>query len=230
MNNHQNRSSLAGGLILIVIGLFFFLGEFDIIPYELYHSLLRWPTILVAIGIYYLFQRKYSSAAPLILIGLLFLMPHWLRMTFDNIWQFWPLILIAVGLWIILKPSRKPNLPFSTTRPINGDIFEISAILTSVSRQISSKALKGGMARIVLGGSDIYLIDSEPVAEGATIDLSILLGGAKIIVPTDWNVIVEVSAILGGVSDKRIRLSSGQQKTLRITGTVTLGGLDIVNA
>ncbi len=227
---HQNRSSLAGGVILIIIGLFFFLGEFGLLPYELYHALLRWPTILVMIGIYYLIQKNYSTATPLLIIGALFLLPHWFSITFRSIWQYWPLMLIAIGLWIILKPSRKPRLAPSAANAMDGDIFEISAVLTSVSRQISSKALKGGMARIVLGGGDIYLIDSLPVSQGATIDLSILLGGAKIVVPTDWNVIVEVTAVLGGVSDKRIRLADNSQKTVRLTGQVILGGIDIVNA
>lgn len=230
MSKNQNSGSFAGGIILIIIGLFFFLGEFNFIPYDLYQSLHRWPMILVAIGIYYLLQKKLSTAIPLLIIGTLFLMPHWFRITIENIWQYWPLMLIAIGLWIILKPRRTPSIPPPPAGTTDSDIFEITAILTGTTRQISSRSFRGGMVKILLGGSDIYLIDAEPIPEGATIDLSILLGGTKIVVPTDWNVIVEVSAILGGVTDKRIRTTGNQQKTLRLTGQVMLGGIDIVNA
>ena len=230
MSKNQNTGNFAGGVILIIIGLFFFLGEFQIMPHDLYQSLHRWPMILVAIGIYYLLQKKISTAVPLLIIGTLFLMPHWFRITFNNIWQYWPLMLIAIGLWIILKSRRKPTFTPPVPGTTNSDVFEITAILTGITRQVSSPNFKGGMVKILLGGSDIYLIDADPIPEGATIDLSILLGGTKIVVPTDWNVIVEVSAILGGVTDKRIRTSGNNQKTLRLTGHVMLGGIDIVNA
>lgn len=233
MSNKQNRGSFAGGMILIIIGLFFFLGKFSLMPPEIYYALLRWPTILIVVGIYLLFQKSYSSASVLIGIGTLFLMPQWLNFSFQTIWQYWPLLLVAIGLLMLVKPKKKPKAAHFYSQPsfqtISDDIIEVTAILTSDTRRVSSNSFKGGVVRIVLGGSEVCLMNAEPVADGATIDLSVLLGGVEIVVSADWNVIVETTAILGGVSDNRKHVATNSQKTLRLTGQVIMGGIEIKN-
>jgi len=57
-----------------------------------------------------------------------------------------------------------------------------------------------------------------------------MFGGCVLIVPSDWEVKVEVSAILGGVADKRIPTTNyivEPKKELIIKGIVALGGCEI---
>ena len=59
-----------------------------------------------------------------------------------------------------------------------------------------------------------------------------IFGGAKFIIPEDWDVRIEVSAIFGGFSDKRhIRKDTPRDpsKELIIKGVAIFGGGDIVS-
>ncbi len=62
------------------------------------------------------------------------------------------------------------------------------------------------------------------------IDVFAMFGGTVIIVPSDWDVKVEISAVLGGVADKRMPSPSyivEPKKELIIKGFVALGGCEI---
>jgi hypothetical protein len=60
------------------------------------------------------------------------------------------------------------------------------------------------------------------------IDVVQLFGGVKIIIPSNWELKSEVTAILGGVDDKRPTLNNpATGKRLVLTGFVMFGGVDI---
>ena len=64
----------------------------------------------------------------------------------------------------------------------------------------------------------------------AVLDVTQIMGGTKIVVPSNWNVKSEMAtAILGGIDDKRIIQpgSVDPNKVLIIKGTSILGGIDI---
>ncbi len=57
-------------------------------------------------------------------------------------------------------------------------------------------------------------------------DFNIAFGGCKIILPPQWNVRNEITAILGGIDDKRPAVSDvDPSKTLVLTGSVMFGGV-----
>jgi predicted membrane protein len=66
--------------------------------------------------------------------------------------------------------------------------------------------------------------------DGALIDVFLLMGGAKIIVPKDWNVILDTSNIMGDSKDKNWGSQSTEDvsKTLKINGLIVMGGLEVV--
>mgnify|MGYP003462789976 FL=1 len=61
------------------------------------------------------------------------------------------------------------------------------------------------------------------------IDVTAIFGGTKIIVPQGWHVKSEVTAIFGGLEDKRgiMPIAEGQNKLLIIKGIALFGGVDI---
>jgi predicted membrane protein len=64
----------------------------------------------------------------------------------------------------------------------------------------------------------------------ATIELTAILGGIDLFVPSDWRVIVDSSAVLGGVDDKHKNAPpTTVQMTLYVKATAILGGIDIKN-
>lgn len=84
----------------------------------------------------------------------------------------------------------------------------------------------GGMSLItVLGGTDIDMRDSN-IKDKAVIDVTTVLGGVEIRVPSDVEVEDETSTLLGGVENKS-RPSKTAKKKLYIRGTIIMGGVEI---
>ena len=87
--------------------------------------------------------------------------------------------------------------------------------------------------RVTLG--EVPLVTSvfplgASLGEEATVELTAILGGIDLFVPREWKVIVDSSAILGGVDDKhRATPATTVQPTLYVKATAILGGIDIKN-
>jgi len=110
----------------------------------------------------------------------------------------------------------------------SSDYLNSTSIFGGVKKIIISKNFQGGEIVTFLGGADINLSQAD-IKGRVILDVTQVLGGTKIIVPPHWDVISEVSAVFGGVEDKRF-LQPGtidHSKVLIIRGTSLLGGIDI---
>lgn len=83
----------------------------------------------------------------------------------------------------------------------------------------------------IFGGSTFDFTDARLAPGHNILDVVSVFGGFKLIIPPDWNVKLEVTAILGGVSDKRTRVKEiqGNDKVLVIRGIAIFGGGEIKN-
>lgn len=118
------------------------------------------------------------------------------------------------------EPAPKPE---ETPEYIN-----ITNVLGGSKKRVESRNFKGGEALSFMGGCEIDLSQSD-IQGRVTLDITQILGGTKLIVPSHWEVVSEMSSILGGIDDKRIlapHLKTGQ-KTLVLKGVSLLGGIDI---
>jgi len=98
------------------------------------------------------------------------------------------------------------------------------------NQKIYSKNFKGGEVLAVFGGCDVNL--SQADFQGTIVlDLIAIFGGVKIIVPSNWEVKSEVTAIFGGIEDKRATLAvlDEPRKVLKLKGVAMFGGVDIRN-
>ena len=85
----------------------------------------------------------------------------------------------------------------------------------------------GGNITAVFGGSEIILKGCKLSEGTSSIDILAVFGGTTIIVPNDWNVVMNVTSIFGGFSNKSVKDPSmfpDQSKTLIIKGLVVFGG------
>jgi len=56
-----------------------------------------------------------------------------------------------------------------------------------------------------------------------------MMGGTKIFVPKEWNIILDTNNIMGDSKDQGEDIvGSDNSKTLRIDGTIIMGGLEVV--
>ena len=104
------RPSLIWPAILITIGVVLLLKNMNVVRGDTWTTILHlWPILLIALGLESIFQRR-GLIGPVfwIVLGIVFLisemgMANWNSL--EIILKFWPLILIALGLDVLL-PRR----------------------------------------------------------------------------------------------------------------------------
>ena len=88
----------------------------------------------------------------------------------------------------------------------------------------------GGKITTIMGGSDIDLRDCQMRPGRNELDIMCVMGGVDLKVPPHWNILIEVSPVMGGVDDKRkVHEITNPDSTLVIRGFCVFGGLEIKN-
>lgn len=235
--DHRNRPDFDKGkkgsifgVLLILFGGALILNNLDLIPDELHKIVFSWPMILVVIGSLLAFVKDdRTTGFTLMLIGGVFLLPRMFDWHYDLYRFFWPVILIILGVMVIRKRNFCQNSMSCKTDDSADYINELN-IFGGGERIVNTKNFKGGRITCMFGGGEVDLSYAQ-LAEGTnTIELFAMFGGSSIIVPPDWDVKVDISAVLGGVADKRVPSPNyivEPKKELIIKGFVALGGCEI---
>ena len=234
MNENQNSTNARFilGAILIIIGGLFLLKSFGIIFLNVPHLIFSWPFFMLVAGILILVNsHKKTLGLILTTLGGFFLLRRifdWYDIDFEIIIAF---AIIALGIHIIFKQRRVPE---SKEAPSNSflkrDIIDDISIFGGGTKIINSENFKGGNITAIFGGSEIDLTNCKLADGNNVIDVLIMFGGTEIRVPNNWNVILSVTPIFGGFSNKIRRdpnSSVDQSRTLIIKGLAMFGGGEI---
>ncbi|HEY4150003.1 MAG TPA: DUF5668 domain-containing protein [Chitinophagaceae bacterium] len=109
------------------------------------------------------------------------------------------------------------------------DYLDSVSVFGGVRKVIMSKNFKGGEATSFMGGTELDFTQAD-INGTVVLELTTVMGGAKLIVPGNWSVRNQVNAVFGGVDDKRnLHVASDPNKILLLKGTSVLGGLEIRN-
>lgn len=253
VTNSNSSSRLWSGLILLLVGLVFFL---DNIGVNIPHWVISWHTLLILIGLLVGYKRNFDGGGWLImvLIGGFFTLED--ITNYDMSKYYFAVAFIVLGLYLIFKPKSKQtfkakwknkwdskNADFGnfndTAEPAAEQLYtdiDMHDILDSVNvfagshQNVYSKNFKGGDVVAVFGGCDLNLTQTD--FEGSIIiEVVAIFGGVKIIVPPSWEVKSEVTAVFGGMDDKRAMGPANDQpkKILIIKGVALFGGVEIRN-
>jgi hypothetical protein len=96
--------------------------------------------------------------------------------------------------------------------------------------RIESQAWRGGKLGVTAGGVELDLRQARLHADGAVLDVRVVMGGVDLRVPDTWQVRCEVTPLFGGADDMtRSTQGAGNAPLLRVVGTVTLGGITARN-
>lgn len=108
------------------------------------------------------------------------------------------------------------------------DRVNIDAVFSGVNRRMMTKDFQGGKITAAFGGVDLDLSQSDFTGV-VTIQVDIIFGGVKLIVPPHWDIRTEVSNIAAGLEDKRFFRDGGvdTSKVVVLKGTILFGGLEI---
>lgn len=211
------------GVLFLLLGLGFFLQQAGIIDLpQLFSN--WWPFILIIIGVVQLINRKHSSASSgliFLMIGFIFLMNQWFDL--NLIAYIWPIIFITLGI-VILFTRVKREKSFHTESDLDTFVLFSGAEINS-----QSQTFQGGSVTAIIGGAEIDLRDAV-IMDGASLDLTTVLGGVEMKVPDNVQVEISGMPILGGWEDKtRVRREKEEVSVLKINCLTILGGVEIRN-
>jgi predicted membrane protein len=215
---------------IILIGILFLLGNFDII--DPHNYLQYWPVIIMIVGLAYLIQCQHGPGrvwgAILTFIGAAMLLDRLYFIRF-SLWDYWPLILVVTGIMMIVRASsHRLHIGSSDAETNDANSFiKAVAIMGGFKRINTSQNFKGGELTAIMGGFELDLRDAS-IKEEATIDIFTMMGGMSMRIPEDWLVIIDVSPFMGGYDDKTHHPTEST-KRLVIKGTTIMGGIEIKN-
>lgn len=242
--NHK-RGKVIGGLLVVIAGSLFLAKELGAsIP----HWVFTWKMFLIALGLLIAVKHNFRGFAwlALMLIGGAFLLGDIMpALAIKPL--IWPVVIILFGLFLMFKPRRHRHWhrwqkmhgdktyyykSFSCVREgesVHEDTIDSTSFMGGVKKNILSKNFKGGEVTNVFGGAEINL--SQADFDGtATLELTNIFGGTKLIIPSNWEISSELTSVLGSIEDKRPvqpKVTGTASKILVLKGTTFFGGIDI---
>ena len=237
-STNKPDSRIIVGFIFILIGAYLLFYNLDLLPFDLPPYLFSWKTLLITLGLLIVATRENKGGGvTLIVVGGVFLTADVLDVTLGElireVWMFWPVVFIIIGLALILRRSREKKTENAEGFRANesaDDYIETSAILGGNKKIVYSRNFQGAKATAILGGVDINLMNARLAPGRHEIDIFAFMGGCSIIVPNDWNIKLDVTPIAGGFEDKRSlpqTYSPDSDVELIIKGVVIFGGGEV---
>ncbi len=216
------------GLAILILGVLLLLRSIDPDLGETAWDF--WPVVLILLGTVLLFQPEGSRqpllGSALLIIGLLLILNNFevIRLRGRDIW---PVILILLGISILARNFRGRGKQVA-----GSDYFDLSLLLGGGKFKYDSKNFRGGKITTIMGGGEIDLYDAIPVQPEAVIDVMTIMGGVEIRVPSNWQVVMQGSPILGGMDNKTVAstgTATEQRPRLIVKGTAIMGGVEVKN-
>lgn len=227
VRNGLKRKSLVFGLIVLLLGLVWLMRNFGMISEYTWDIIFSWQMLLIAIGVINITNDSSRGIGwILIAIGGFFLVSDIfdLPTSFRNV--FWPALLILIGLVLIFGSSKIFHRKHFTVSK-EEDFIEEVAVFGGRERFIDSQAFRGGKIVSVFGGSKLDLTRSQLAPGEVEIENVSIFGGSTLVVPSDWNIKIDVFNIFGGYSDKRVRGQVDYNKSVTVKGVAIFGGGEI---
>ena len=225
MSNEEKNQKTWLGITLVAIGAYFLLRNLDLIPYFIPRYLFGWEMVFVIIGGSMLATRRREGFIFLAIGG--FFLLHEIFYWAFHVRDWWPLVLIIIGISIFLR--KRDNLGRTQSTDDN-DFFEDTSIFGGSEKSFTSQNFKGGKVTSIFGGSNIDFSNAKMEGNEVVLDVFTLFGGNNFAVPNDWTIINDTWVVFGGYSDQRSRSAVEQNdpnKVLRIKGSVVFGGCEV---
>ncbi len=254
MQNTNGR--IWAGIIFIAIGGLFLLDNFGFpwfYGFDIRHMVFSWYSIFLIIGIVLIVNHRDNFLGYIFVgIGTFGMLRHFPLFSQFDFGDLWPIALLFMGLWLILRRNGKSSVNHShfsrrerestgeqqpqgenqsqTTSNFYDYLDEVS-IFNSVNKVIHSENFRGGNITTIFGGTKLDLTNAKLSSGENNLEITTLFGGAHIRVPQSWRVILNVTSIFGGFEDKRFaHIHNGEtsEGILIIKGVTLFGGGELL--
>jgi predicted membrane protein len=250
---HRKSNRIGSGMFLILIGILLLAYKMGApIPGWLF----TWPVILIVIGLFIGIKSQFRNPGGyiMIVIGTIFLLDNSIPgVDLHN--YIAPIILISIGFIFLLKPKNSCNhrrrarlnnpnpagesylpvdsIPTSETNSFSaaeGEYINVQAVFGGIKKNVTTKNFKGGEIMSFMGGSEINFMQAD-ILEPVVVEVNNVFGGTKLIIPSNWDLKNEISAVFGGVEDKRNFNTSlpDSSKQIVLKGNCVFGGIEVAN-
>ena len=227
----RNRSS--GATVSIVIGLLFItvgviLAGNIFLDWDIELFFRGWWTLFIivpcVISIANEGFKPFNSFG--LAVGLLFLLSQQgLLGQVSVVKLIFPMLLLAIGFAILFRNyfSRRKFVKFTA----GTNYKSTTTVLGSEQIVVSNEVFSGADITCVLGGVD-YDLRTAKFESDTVLNITIVLGGVTIRVPSGIKINTNDVPILGGITNKAPQNTEENAFTLFINATTVLGGVEIV--
>lgn len=241
--NHHHWPGLWLGLGLATVGGGLLARELGLLSPEV-RLVDFWPLILLFIGLSSLLRARGFLGAlfalMMVALGAVLLAGNLGFLALPAA-RLWPGLLVLLGIAFVIGGARSSRRPRPSKEPTGDaeagrclasedDHFDKRILFSGLELKIESQAWQGGTLDVTAGGVELDLRYARLAPQGALLDVRVMMGGVDIRVPDTWQVMCDVTPLLGG-ADAMTRSTQGSSNApvLRVIGSVTLGGLSIHN-
>lgn len=242
------------GSLMVAFGVVFLLDNLGLVEARnVFRNL--WPALVIAWGIAKVLmgrgaERLYGALA--VGFGGLWLADRLLGWDINVVGLFWPVLLIALGLGMLVSPRRHalrfaqpstpvggPGLaaadPSSGSSPATGGHAEESAsirevaIMAGIERRNISQSFRGASLTAFMGHIELDLRDCRMSEDMAIVWVHAVMGQVELQIPPTWTVESHLSAVMGNLEDRSDRPIDSDPKRLVIEGMAFMGQVEIRN-
>jgi hypothetical protein len=216
--------ALAGalvGLLMILVGATWLAGN---LGFEEAHEVLSqfWPLLLVVFGISVLVTRQNGVLGVALILGGLYAFARERNLLEVDFWAvFGPTMIVLIGASVIWRAFYRPG-PEGPT-----DSYIRAFSVWSGTELRPTHQFEGAELTAVMGGAKLDLSRAPIARDSVTIDVFLLMGGAEITVPPDWEVTQKVTLFMGGCVDRRRPTTQPPTRRLLIRGFAMMGAVEI---
>jgi predicted membrane protein len=233
-HHHHRLHGVIPGLVVIAWGGILLLRELGVVN-ESVRAFDLWPLILVGIGLSALLRARsfgsvvFGLAAGLFGAGLL---AERLGHPVLSVGRLWPIAIIAIGVGILLQgfTHRRHHQRLSDEK-VSADELRRAVTMGGLSLVVDSQQFKGGELRATMAEVKIDLRRAALAGGEVTLDLALVMSGVELRVPPSWQVVNDVSPMMGAVEDQTEPRpdGAGVQQRLLLRGNITMGAVTIKN-
>jgi predicted membrane protein len=236
MTENTNRSvpsQVILGVAVIALGVLFLLDNLDLISFH--HALHFWPMAFILFGALKMYDSRTPSGltvgGALVLVGVVMTMSR-LGYVYFSWHALWPLLLIVVGASVLMRANESRRAlggadSVNLRKDEDPNVVDMTAILGGFDRRLKAPSFRGGEATAILGGCALDLRESNLEGE-AVLNVFAFMGGVELKVPSDWTVVMNGTAFMGGFNNKRAA-EGVPGKRLLVRGYAIMGGVEVRN-
>jgi predicted membrane protein len=216
----RNFFSLLFGLFLILLGLSSLLST---LGYPIIQNLFKtfWPLFVIGLAVSRFMVRDVKGGIIMGVIGVVAQLNMLGLTNVDYVALLFPLIIIMIGISSVSKGLFTPR------KNANSNALSDTTLFGGLEKNISDQEFSDGSFITLFGATEVNLTKAKFKDGVAVIDALVAFGGAEIKVPEDCKVELEVTAIFGGSSDKRVLGDDSTNQTLKVKGYVLFGAIEV---